>query len=337
MIKIKLFAPVYSKIIKTLLTILLLFPLTSFSQSIIYVKHDAVGVNNGSSWTDAYTTLYSALANATAEDTIWVAQGSYYPEDISGRWSTLQMIKEVSVYGGFNGTETDLSQRDHEINTTILSGDIGVADDATDNAYHVVTAIDTARIDGFTIQEGYADGGGYTTNSGGGIFIYSPGGLEDFVVANCILKDNKAVAYGGAIHNYNAQEVLITNCTFTTNGFIVSQNLAGGALATYQSQIEITNCRFTNNEANYLDGGAIYNDHSTVTTINTSFSGNFTYNNGKGGAIANYLSNTSVSNSIFSENQTTQFGGAIYNIGSTPSQITNCTFYQNIGGSNGGL
>ena len=61
----------------------------------------------------------------------------------------------VSIYGGFNGTETSLSQRDFETNITILSGDVGAEGDYTDNTYHVVTAsgVDASAIlDGFTIS-----------------------------------------------------------------------------------------------------------------------------------------------------------------------------------------
>ena len=64
----KLSFSILSRIKKVLLVIILALPLNGFSQSVIYVKHDAGGSDNGTSWTNAYTTLYSALTNASAED-----------------------------------------------------------------------------------------------------------------------------------------------------------------------------------------------------------------------------------------------------------------------------
>ena len=46
---------------------------------VIHVKADATGANNGSSWTDAFGDLQTALARAISGDEIWVAAGSYKP------------------------------------------------------------------------------------------------------------------------------------------------------------------------------------------------------------------------------------------------------------------
>jgi hypothetical protein len=72
--------------------------------SVIYVKQDATGENNGASWTDAYTDLQSALADASSGDEIWVVGGTYKPGN--ERTSTFSLIDGVAVYGGFAGTET---------------------------------------------------------------------------------------------------------------------------------------------------------------------------------------------------------------------------------------
>ena len=105
----------------------------------------------GSSWSNACE-LQTALASASAGDEIWVAAGTYYPG--TNREDTFQLISGVALYGGFAGTETAREQRDWGTNLTVLSGDIGVPDDSSDNSYSVVTGsgVDTSAIlDGFTI------------------------------------------------------------------------------------------------------------------------------------------------------------------------------------------
>src|SRR5690606_30759898 len=78
----------------------------------------------------------------------------------------------VSLYGGFDGTEEERDERDWVANLSVLSGDIGVPGDSTDNAYHVVTAsgVDrTAVLDGFTVERGRARGGDPPHDRGAGL------------------------------------------------------------------------------------------------------------------------------------------------------------------------
>ncbi|MCP4167229.1 MAG: hypothetical protein GY759_15270, partial [Chloroflexi bacterium] len=89
------------------------------------------GAKDGSSWTDAFTSLQSALDIAQAGDQIWVAQGVYTPSQRSSeedpRSATFKLVDGVALYGGFAGTpgqEGDLSLRDWQAYATILSGDI---------------------------------------------------------------------------------------------------------------------------------------------------------------------------------------------------------------------
>src|SRR5690606_38443502 len=114
-----------------------------FSPKTIYVKWNATGTNEGSSWTDAYTSLQSALSAASSGDEIWVATGTYKPTTTTNRTISFTLTNDVSVYGGFAGTEAFLSQRDWETNVTTLSGDIGAAGNNTDNSYHVVVGSNT--------------------------------------------------------------------------------------------------------------------------------------------------------------------------------------------------
>jgi hypothetical protein len=122
----------------------------------IYVDQNADGqFHNGTSWTNAYTDLQSALATANNEDTIYVAQGTYKPG--TDRAATFQLINGVTLLGGY---PTGGGTRDPKTNVTTLSGDIGTPRDSSDNSYHVVTGSgtnSTARLDGFTVSSGNAN------------------------------------------------------------------------------------------------------------------------------------------------------------------------------------
>ena len=140
----------------------------SHTQTTIYVDQgNSSGSEDGESWSTAYTALYDALNSATSGDEIWVADGTYYPTDDTDRDSSFNLVEGVGVYGGFAGTESSSDDRDWETYETILSGDIGTADDNSDNVYHVVVGSDDAIIDGFTIQDGNAD----YSNDGSGCLI----------------------------------------------------------------------------------------------------------------------------------------------------------------------
>ena len=105
--------------------------------AIIYVDDDANGAFTGDSWVNAYKKLQNALAVAVPGDQIWVAMGIYYPDEgatqiNNSRSESFLLVNGVAVYGGFNGTETLLSQRSPATNISILSGDIQQDDTNTD-------------------------------------------------------------------------------------------------------------------------------------------------------------------------------------------------------------
>lgn len=72
------------------LSLLYLIYSTSFGQNVIYVDHDAAGLNNGSTWVHAYNNLQNAINNSSSGQEIWVAQGIYFPsEDKDGNTNPL--------------------------------------------------------------------------------------------------------------------------------------------------------------------------------------------------------------------------------------------------------
>jgi len=119
---------------------------------VIYVDADAAG-GDGTSWGTAYKYLQDALYKPpTGGDQIWVAEGTYKPDQGGGqtpgsRTATFQLINGVAIYGGFAGIETTLEQRDWTSNVTILSGDLNGDDvgftNNGENSYHVVTGSGT--------------------------------------------------------------------------------------------------------------------------------------------------------------------------------------------------
>jgi len=183
-------------------------------EGILYVDKNATGANDGSSWADAFTDLQSALPLSSATKPIWVAAGTYTPH-ASDRKGTFNIPNNVVLYGGFDGTETDLSERDIKTNVTILSGDLlgndndvitDIESTRQDNSYHVVTIRGNAQdvgIDGFTITGGNANGSNSNSCStaaasqfydtrGGAIYVnpYTYPHVLTATVRNCILEKN---------------------------------------------------------------------------------------------------------------------------------------------------
>src|SRR5690606_30318335 len=73
---------------------------------VIYVKSDAVGEGDGTSWEDAYTQLHEAIEDAGPGDQIWIASGTYVPTQLQegsedARTAHFHMKNNVEIYGGF--------------------------------------------------------------------------------------------------------------------------------------------------------------------------------------------------------------------------------------------
>jgi predicted outer membrane repeat protein len=321
--------------------------------SIIYVKASASGLNKGTSWTNAYKSLQSALGFAVSGDQIWVAAGTYKPTGGTNRAVSFTLKNGVAVYGGFAGTETSLSQRNITANVTILSGDIGTAVTKSDNSYHVVnggTTDNTAILDGFTITAGNANGFSYPQYLGGGIFNAFIGPT----MRNLVLSGNSAGDGGGMyILNNIGSNAIVTNVTFSANsatngggldisGYATLTNVTfnnnsaigyGGGIQNYGGgALTLVNVVFKGNSA--ANGGGMQNDQSSATLSDVSFSGNSA--SLQGGGIYNYTSNPTLKSVTFNSNLASNNGGGMYNENSSPT-LTNATFSGNSATNGGGM
>ena len=176
------------------------------------------GVKDGGSWATAFTNPQDALTVADEGNEIWIAAGTYTP-DVGGsnfvgdRDAVFQMRYGVALYGGFIGTETERNERNGAVNSTILSGDLNGndSDDPTtpsENAYHVVSGANQAKLDGFTIRGGNAERTG--DSNGGGMVNYGTSPM----IKNCIFQNNSARGNGGAMFNDGGGSPAISDCEF---------------------------------------------------------------------------------------------------------------------------
>jgi len=210
---------------------------------------------DGTSWPGAYRYLQDALAQTVAGDEVWVAEGTYYPDDGAAvtkgdRTATFTLKQDVKLYGGFAGGETIVTQRNPTLHTTVLSGEI-----YSEQIYwslHVVTLSGNATLDGFTVTKGNANGDAAPYNQGGGIYLNSSAVLT---ARNCVFSTNTASS-GGVICSYSYSPVTVTNCTFSGN----TAGSGGAIYSSTSSSVTATNCTLLNNVATGTGskGGAIY-------------------------------------------------------------------------------
>jgi len=193
----------------------------------IYVDASATGANNGSSWGNAYIYLQDALAAAISGDNIWVAQGTYKPDQGVGktpgdRMATFDLKDGVSIYGGFPIGGVTWEERDPDSYETILSGDLNGDDEPNfvnngENSY-IICRIDW--LPGKTVLDGFTIKGATGTGTAGGVGLYNRGG--QMAVVNCKFLNNYSNVTA-AIRFYNPNGIgtltgfEITDCLFQNN------------------------------------------------------------------------------------------------------------------------
>ena len=343
--------------------------------NVIVVDKDATGDETGDSWVNAYTSLQDALGcvnNGNSNDAhcngrtfddagvdeIWVASGTYYPDEAVFMAVTNNSATEkfslnqsgVKIFGGFDGVgsggtggaqESERSQRNSDpmTNGTVLSGDIDQNDPVEGhsglNARRVVqfvtnfeTLSDETLIDGFKIEKGYTE-----STDGAGLFC---DGIVNGKFCNASFKNlyfynNRAAGNdGGAMYLENGipgnfSDMIFFKNSATNGGAIYMKDFDFGSNTTNPGG-NMNRLGFYSNSA-FAVGGAIHavNSKGTGGLINSVFSKNGAFN--AGGAI--YITFTfqdtghrwNIYNNTFHDNDVTLAGGAVY-VNTTNSTIT---------------
>lgn len=332
------------------------FELITSPSSIIYVDRNAANSGSGGSWADAFHTIQEALHLRTVcspINTIWVAEGTYFPTNSTNRNISFEIPDSVRLFGGFSGIEAanyDLDLRDFIANPTILSGNINNPNDSTDNSFHVVRLSNVGRetlIDGFTITHGHATGAAFTDQlDGAGIYLDGrSGNFSSPTIRNCLIENNYARTGAGIFSNgfEGVASPLIENCSFLNNKVsfdgagITNSGVQGGA-----SNTVIKNSFFKGNKADGRGAGisnSCFGGNCSFEVIGTVFSGNVSSLGGTGIHNSSDM-NLQVTNCTFAGNYSETFAAGIESnqvLINNSIQIQNCIFWKNFSGNNTGI
>ncbi|MFR9164965.1 MAG: choice-of-anchor Q domain-containing protein [Dysgonomonas sp.] len=294
------------------------------------------GDKSGYGWENASDDLQAMLdiLNEAGGGQIWVAAGTYYPTIPAGwagagdpRNRSFIMRKNVKVYGGFNGTETTLDQRDWKVNETILSGDLN--NDGTANAgdaYHVAVFagdLGDVLLDGFTVKGAYAGepaaentvivNGGieYEIYHGTGAGIYANNDQTTlYRLNNLLITGNRTTGHGAGMYVDQNSTVELTNSVVTDN----HAKLYGGG-------VTVSGSNWSNGTIT-LDRTATLNAKNSLICKNESM-------RGPGVHMLTYKVNVTLTNVTLADNKATEIGTieAIY--GHHPSGATYTLTLQN--------
>ena len=295
-----------------------------------YVKSGGTG--DGTSWDNASGDLQRMIDELADNNPngqpgeVWVAAGTYEPQAqlIPGTSysASFRMRDGVSVYGGFEGNETSLAERNAKkgampwsfTNETELVAAYYDHDNLafnnntkwtlTSDSRHVVWFAPLGEgdggftqptyLDGVTIRGGYAQGGTgldeFMTDRGAGVYMDG----ENTYLTNCIVKENYAKGNGGGVYvkEGRVQTSLIYNNNSDANGgavYVDDQGLVHRSM--------LTNNSARNGAGAYLDNAdgvtPEYLILSTCVVSNNTTTGNAAVYCNRGGVL---LQNTVVNN-----------------------------------------
>lgn len=268
-------------------------------------------VHGYTNWAGAATNIEWAVNAASAGDTVWVSNGTYY--------LTNQVTIAISVK--LRSWPDGLSNRD----TTIVNGNYP---DSTTRCFYVTHDAGNPLIEGFTITNGYCIDAGTSSRDGGGGVRMRAGTLRNcLITGNSITNGNG----GGVLADATWASPVITNCNLIGNMAFgdtsASKGYGGGAYLL--SNAQIWNSRILHNESKtlymYGGGGGVYGG----MVYNCAIVSNTAYRGGGGVNCSSLLRNCLVARNVALGSGDVG-GGGVY-VYQGVFNIESCTIASNIG------
>jgi parallel beta-helix repeat protein len=230
------------------------------------------------------TTITDGVFTSSAGDTILVACGTYYENNIP-LWEGRTILSETG-----------------DPQCVIVDGG------SLERVFTTVCCLDsTPRLEGVTVQAGSK-----TSSGGGAIWCNAPVRIH-----NCVFRDNYTAQYGGAIAIYSA-DPRISSCVFEGN--IADNN--GGAIYVWDSSPNIDHCTFIDNVAG--SGGAISASDATPFVSNCVFSGDSCSFYGAALWCRNSANPTLANCTFYGESPSRTDRSVIHLEGSSPATMEKC-------------
>lgn len=285
-------------------------------------------------------TIQAGINIAAEGDTVLVASGIYYENLI---WPLITGIKLIG--SGANDCIIDGNSLSRVIRIYDIIGSPTV-------------------IEGFTIQNGYANGNTYPDYRGGGIFCRG----TSLQLANLDIMGNSASEEGGGIYSENSDLSLFNVSILNNVSYLGEWNTGGGGIHCRFSTVDMENVNFHLNTA-AGSGGGLYCNSTILNIINSEFYNNhslyyanpeynqfggggmFCYGGGSsylenvtflnndaisnGGGIGLNISDAIMKNVYFTNNSALMRGGGVY-LNQSDSELINLLVANNISGLSGG-
>jgi len=323
--------------------------------NVVHVRAGAIGAGDGTSWSDAFTTLRAAFEATSAEkNEIWIATNTI-------SLATVEMDAAVSVgnaltvRGGFKGWEETADERPEGAVSTVDGVNRSVCLNLNNSAAVTVERMRFYRAKGHGFQKGgagditlvdcqFANTSTSGDANGRGLYVSGTAGTTRLTATRCEFTDNIVTSgYGsGSMGNgcgawiQNLARAVFDDCLFAGNGNVDRTGgwtygpVAGAAIYVNAVPVTMRGCRILANTGNTAtqDGGG---GHQTTYFGVMRFQGDCSGSAMTNCVVAGNAVNTSAHSSGESDNHDS--GAIVVAMGAADRtlDIVNCTIAYNIG------